>query len=130
MKNYPKRKSFGSSRKINSGGRGGIADSPYLQSNGNSNSFKRNGKNPKDQYNDFLNKAKDAKGQGDEVLEQFYLQHAEHYYRQMDHSNKGPVSRKITSKEKAGIELDKNEEVAVNPQSSTTDFDDLASQLS
>ena len=79
MKNYPKRKPFGSSRKINSGGRGGVADSPYLQANGNSNGFKRNGKNPKDQYNDFLNKAKDAKGQGDEVLEQFYLQHAEHY---------------------------------------------------
>ena len=87
MKNYPKRKPFGSSRKINSGGRGGVADSPYLQANGNSNGFKRNGKNPKDQYNDFLNKAKDAKGQGDEVLEQFYLQHAEHYYRQMDYSN-------------------------------------------
>ena len=44
MKNYPKRKPFGSSRKINSGGRGGVADSPYLQSNGNSNGFKRNGK--------------------------------------------------------------------------------------
>ena len=73
MKNYPKRKPFGSSRKTNPGGRGGVADSPYLQSNGNSNGFKRNGKNPKDQYNDFLNKAKDAKGQGDEVLEQFYL---------------------------------------------------------
>tara|TARA_B100002019_G_scaffold95923_1_gene82584 strand:+ start:874 stop:1266 length:393 start_codon:yes stop_codon:yes gene_type:complete len=130
MKNYPKRKPFGSSRKINSGGRGGMADSPYLQSNGNSNVFKRNGKHPKDQYNDFLNKAKDAKGQGDEVLEQFYLQHAEHYYRQMEHSNKGSVSRKIISKEKAGIDLDKNEEIKVDTQSSTTDFDDLASQLS
>ena len=103
MKNYPKRKPFGSSRKINSGGRGGVADSPYLQANGNSNGFKRNGKNPKDQYNDFLNKAKDAKGQGDEVLEQFYLQHAEHYYRQMDHSNRGSVSRKIISKDLWGI---------------------------
>ena len=87
MKNYPKRKPFGSSRKTNSGGRGGVADSPYLQSNGNSNGFKRNGKNPKDQYNDFLNKAKDAKGQGDEVLEQFYLQHAEHYYRKLAEIN-------------------------------------------
>ena len=93
MKNYPKRKPFGSSRKINSGGRGSVADSPYLQANGNSNGFKRNGNNPKDQYNDCLNKAKDAKGQGDEVLEQFYLQHAEHYYRQIDHSNRGSVSR-------------------------------------
>ena len=130
MKNYPKRKPFGSSRKTNPGGRGGVADSPYLQSNGNSNGFKRNGKNPKDQYNDFLNKAKDAKGQGDEVLEQFYLQHAEHYYRQMEHSNRGSVSRKIISKEKAGLDLDKNEEVTVDPQASTTDFEDLASQLS
>jgi hypothetical protein len=131
MKNYPKRKPFGSSRKINSGGRGGVADSPYLQTNGNSNGFKRNGKNPKDQYNDFLNKAKDAKGQGDEVLEQFYLQHAEHYYRQMDHSNtnRGPVSRKIISKEKSEIDQDKNEEVNVDPQTPTTDFDDLTSQL-
>ena len=129
MKNYPKRKPFGSSRKINSGVRGGVADSPYLQANGNSNGFKRNGKNPKDQYNDFLNKAKDAKGQGDEVLEQFYLQHAEHYYRQMDHSNRGSVSRKIISKEKTEIDQDKSEEVNVDPQTSTTDFDDLASQL-
>ena len=130
MKNYPKRKPFVSSRKINSGGRGGVADSPYLQTNGNSNGFKRNGKNPKDQYNDFLNKAKDAKGQGDEVLEQFYLQHAEHYYRQMDHSNRGAVSRKIISKEKTNIDQEKSEEVNVDPQTSTTDFDDLASQLS
>ncbi len=130
MKNYPKRKLFGSSRKINSSGRGGAADSPYLQANGNSNGFKRNGKNSKDQYSDFLNKAKDAKGQGDEVLEQFYLQHAEHHYRQMDHSNRGSVSRKIISKEKIGTGLNKNEEVAVDQQTSSTDFDDLASQLS
>jgi len=130
MKNYPKRKSFGSSRKINSGGRGSVADSPYLQSNGNSNGFKRNGKNPKDQYNDFLNKAKDAKGQGDEVLEQFYLQHAEHYYRQMDQSNRGSVSRKIISKNKTEIDKDKNIEVAVDQQTTSTDFDDLTSQLS
>jgi len=128
MKNYPKRKHFGSSRKINSGGRGGVADSPYLQTNGNSNGFKRNGKNPKDQYNDFLNKAKDAKGQGDEVLEQFYLQHAEHYYRQMDHSNRGSVSRKIISKEKIELDQDKSEDTA-DPKTSNTDFDDLASQL-
>ena len=59
MKNYIKRKPYGSSRKINSSSRG-TADSPYLQTNGNSNGFKRNGKSPKDQYNDFLNKAKDA----------------------------------------------------------------------
>jgi len=129
MKNYPKRKPFGSSRKINSGGRGGVADSPYLQVNGNSNGFKRNGKNPKDQYNDFLNKAKDAKGHGDEVLEQFYLQHAEHYYRQIDNSNRGSVSRKIISKEKTETIQDKSEEANVEPQTSTTDFDDLASQL-
>ena len=129
MKNYPKRKPFGSSRKINSSGRGGVADSPYLRTNGNSNGFKRNGKNPKDQYNDFLNKAKDAKGQGDEVLEQFYLQHAEHYYRQIDHSNRGIPSRKIISKEKVEIDQAKNDEVSVDQQKSTTDFDDLASQL-
>ena len=49
----------------------GVADSPYVKNNGNSNGFKRNGKNPKDQYNDFLNKAKEAKGQGDEVLGNF-----------------------------------------------------------
>ena len=78
MKNFVKRKPYGGQRKINSS-RSGVADSPYLQANGNSNGFKRNGKNPKDQYNDYLNKAKDAKGQGDDVLEQFYLQHAEHY---------------------------------------------------
>ena len=128
MKNYPKRKPFGSSRKINSSGRGGAADSPYVQTNGNSNGFKRNGKSPKDQYNDFLNKAKDAKGQGDDVLEQFYLQHAEHYYRQMDQSYKGPVSRKIISKDKTETVQDKNDEVTVDQQK-TSDFDDLASQL-
>ena len=128
MKNYPKRKPFGSSRKINSSGRGGVADSPYLQTNGNSNGLKRNGKSPKDQYNDFLNKAKDAKGQGDDVLEQFYLQHAEHYYRQMDQSYKGPVSRKIISKDKTETVQDKNDEVTVDQQK-TSDFDDLASQL-
>ena len=44
MKNYPKRKPFGSSRKINSGGRGGVADSPYLQANGNSMVLKEMGK--------------------------------------------------------------------------------------
>ena len=129
MKNFTKRKPFGSSRKNSSPSRG-AADSPYLQANGNSNNYKRNGKNPKDQYNDFLNKAKDAKGQGDEILEQFYLQHAEHYYRQMEHSNRGSVSRKIISKDKTETDQDKNVEVAVDQQKSTTDFDDLASQLS
>ena len=72
----------------------------------------------------------DAKGQGDEVLEQFYLQHAEHYFRQMEHSNKGSVSRKIISKDRMEKDQDKNVEVAVDQQKSTTDFDDLASQLS
>ncbi|MDA8668341.1 DUF4167 domain-containing protein [Alphaproteobacteria bacterium] len=129
MKNYPKRKPFGSSRKINSGGRVGVADSPYLQNNGNSNGFKRNGKNPKDQYNDFLNKAKDAKGQGDDVLEQFYLQHAEHYYRQIDHTNRNPVSRKIISKEKIETDQDNDAEILVDKQSPSSDFDDLANQL-
>ena len=129
MKNYPKRKPFGSSRKTNLGGRGGVADSPYLQSNGNSNSFKRNGKNPKDQYNDFINKAKDAKGQGDDVLEQFYLQHAEHFFRQIDNTNRGFVSRKIINK-------DKNEQTNIDQkkddnskQNTKSEFDDLASQL-
>ena len=129
MKNYPKRKPFGSSRKLNSSGRGGVADSPYLQANGNSNVFKRNGKNPKDQYNDYLNKAKDAKGQGDDVLEQFYLQHAEHYFRQTDNSNKGFIARKIISKDKTennGSDLNKNNK---EESKSTSDFDDLASQL-
>jgi hypothetical protein len=93
MKNFVKRKPYGGQRKINSS-RSGVADSPYLQANGNSNGFKRNGKNPKDQYNDYLNKAKDAKGQGDDVLEQFYLQHAEHYFRQTDNSNRSFVARK------------------------------------
>ena len=37
--------------------------------------------------------------------------------------------RKIISKEKTEIDKDKNEEVNVDPQTSTTDFDDLASQL-
>ena len=63
MKNYIKRKSYGSSRKIHSSR--GSADSPYLQANGNSNGFKRNGQNPKDQYNVYRNKAKYANGKGD-----------------------------------------------------------------
>ena len=47
----------------------------------------------------------------------------------MDQSNRGSVSRKIISKEKTEIDQDKSEEVNVDPQTSTTDFDDLASQL-
>ena len=67
MKNFVKRKPYGGQRNINPS-RSGVADSPYLQANGNSNGFKRNGKNSKDQYNDYLNKAKDAKGHGDDVF--------------------------------------------------------------
>ena len=127
MKNYIKRKSFGSSRKtINSRG---SADSPYLQANGNSNSFKRNGKNPKDQYNDYLNKARDAKSQGDEVWEQFYLQHAEHFFRQLDHSNKGSFSRKIANKENLGKDSESSVQSSTDKNTASTDFDDLASQL-
>ena len=128
MKNFVKRKPYGSQRKINPP-RSGVADSPYLQANGNSNGFKRNGKNPKDQYNDYLNKAKDAKGQGDDVLEQFYLQHAEHYFRQTDNSNRGFVARKIISKDKTennDSDLNKDNK---SERNSTSDFDDLASQL-
>ena len=115
LKNYPQRYRFGSSWKFNPGWRGGGADSPYLQANGNSNGFKRNGKNPKDQYNDFLNKAKDAKGQGDEVLEQFYLQHAEHYYRQMNTLIEVPFHVKLFQKiEQKQIKI--KSEVAVDQQ--------------
>jgi len=130
MKNYTKRKQFGISRKINSGPRSGVADSPYLQTNGNSNGFKRGGKNPQLQYNDYLNKAKDAKGQGDDVLEQFYLQHAEHYFRQLDSFNRGVVSRRIINKdrdtEEDGLTDDNSENEKQVP---STDFDDLANQL-
>ena len=130
MKNYTKRKHFGISRKINSGPRSGVADSPYLQTNGNSNGFKRGGKNPQLQYNDYLNKAKDAKGQGDDVLEQFYLQHAEHYFRQLDSFNRGAVSRRIINKdrdtEEDGLTDDNSENEKQVP---STDFDDLANQL-
>ncbi len=128
MKNFVKRKTYGGQRKMNSS-RSGVADSPYLQSNGNSNGFKRNGKNPKGQYNDYLIKAKDAKGQGDDVLEQFYLQHAEHYLRQSDNTNRGFVARKVISKDKTennDSDLDKDNKSERNP---TSDFDDLASQL-
>ena len=129
MKNFVKRKPYGGQRKINPS-RSGVADSPYLQANGNSNGFKRNGKHPKEQYNDYLNKAKDAKGQGDNVLEQFYLQHAEHYFRQTDNSNRGFVARKFVSKQKTennGSDLNKNNNKSES--NSTSDFDDLASQL-
>ena len=130
MKNYTKRKQFGVSRKINSGPRGGVADSPYLQTNGNTNGFKRGGKNPQVQYNDYLNKAKDAKGQGDEVLEQFYLQHAEHYFRQLDTFNRGAVSRKIINKDRDATEDNSVGDRQENEtQVPSTDFDDLASQL-
>jgi len=128
MKNFVKRKPYGGQRKINSS-RVGVADSPYLQTNGNSNGFKRNGKNSKDQYNDYLNKAKDAKGQGDEVLEQFYLQHAEHYFRQTDNSNRGFVARKIINRDKSehnDSDIKKDNKTEQTPAS---DFDDLASQL-
>ena len=64
------------------------------------------------------------------MLEQFYLQHAEHYYRQMEHSNRGSVSRKIISKDKTETDQNKNVEVAVDQQTPSSDFDDLASQLS
>ncbi len=127
MKNYIKRKSYGSSRKIHPSR--GSADSPYLQANGNSKGYKRNGKNPKDQYNDYLNKAKDAKSQGDEVLEQFYLQHAEHYFRQLDHTNKGSFSRKIVNKETTDKEPEDSDQSSSEKDLASTDFDDLASQL-
>tara|TARA_Y100001935_G_C17299982_1_gene508615 strand:- start:47 stop:436 length:390 start_codon:yes stop_codon:yes gene_type:complete len=128
MKNYTKRKPFGSQRKINTSSRG-AADSPYLQTNGNTGGFKRNGKNPRDQYNDFLNKAKDAKGQGDEVLEQFYLQHAEHFFRQLDNQNKSNFSRKIVNKDKSDTLSNEPQEQPHKKNNPGTDFDDLASQL-
>ena len=127
MKNYIKRKPYGSPRKTHSPR--GSADSPYLQANGNSNGYKRNGKNSRDQYNDFLNKAKDAKSQGDEVLEQFYLQHAEHYFRQLDNSNKFSFSRKITNKENLNKEPEISDQSSTKKDALSTDFDDLASQL-
>ena len=128
MKNFVKRKPYGGQRKINPS-RSGVADSPYLQANGNSNGFKRNGKNPKDQYNDYLNKAKDAKGQGDDVLEQFYLQHAEHYIWLTDNSYRGFVARKIFSNDKTENNDSNLNKDNKSERNSTSDFDDLASQL-
>ena len=48
----------------------------------------------------------------------------------MEHSNRGSVSRKIISKDRTETDQNKNVEVAVNQQTPSSDFDDLASQLS
>ena len=129
-----RRKIYSSNNRRANGGPRGSSESPYLSQkvNGN-NSFRRSNKNFKDQYADYINKAKEAIGNGDEVLEQFYLQYAEHCFRQMEDSGKNFISKKIDkpSSEDESISNSNNEEgdkaIKIKPKS---DFDDLASQLS
>ena len=134
-----RRKVFNPNNNRRSGPGRGSADSPYMPQQGNSNNgYRRNNKNFKDQHTDYLNKAKDAIGNGDEVLEQFYLQHAEHCFRQLDETSKVNTSNRdepedrIVSKKIVKKTIVKKEPKTENSKSETetkTDFDDFASQL-
>ena len=108
------------------------------QQGNNNNGYRRNNKNFKDQHTDYLNKAKEAIGDGEEVLEQFYLQHAEHCFRQLDETSKVNVSNRddsentIVSKKIVKKPILKKEPKTENSKSkieTKTDFDDFASQL-
>ena len=57
MKNFVKRKPYGGQRKINSS-RSGVADSPYLQANGNSTDLKETEKIQKINITIILTKQK------------------------------------------------------------------------
>ena len=118
----------------------GSADTQYMAHQGNNgNGYRRNNKNFKDQHTDYLNKAKDANSSGDEVLEQYYLQHAEHCFRQLDEivkpitpnnevSPKTIVSKKIVKK--TTVEDSSEIKSNYNESETKTDFDDFANQLS
>ena len=130
--NNNRRKIYNSNNRRSNPNRNG-SDSPYISQNGNSNNYRRNNKSFKDQYEDYLNKAKEAIGNGDEVLEQFFLQHAEHCFRQMEDSRRTLISKKIITPSE---DLEKNQDKIVLEKKSKkskiepkTDFDDLANQL-
>ena len=125
-----RRKIYSSNSRRANGSQRGSADSPYLSQKGNNNGYRRNNKNFKDQYTDYINKAKDAISNGDEILEQFYLQYAEHCFRQMEDSGRSFVSKKI---DKSITEKESSKTTSTNnskeKSSTKTDFDDLANQL-
>ncbi|MDA1284619.1 MAG: hypothetical protein O3C61_06795 [Proteobacteria bacterium] len=136
--NNNRRKIFSSNNRRTSPNRGS-ADSPYMTQQGNTgNGYSRNNKNFKDQHADYLIKAKDAISNGDEVLEQYYLQHAEHCFRQLDETikettiNKDDLPKTIVSKKiikKSTIEKKTNTESVQEKLETKTDFDDFANQL-
>ncbi len=137
--NNNRRKVFNSNGRRTPPNRGG-ADSPYMSQQSNiGNGYRRNNKSFKDQHTDYLNKAKDAIGNGDEVLEQYYLQHAEHCFRQLDQiikpivANNDDLPKTIVSKKINKKPINENSVKAkpVDDKSKTkTDFDDFANQLS
>ena len=136
--NNNRRKIFSFNNRRTSPSRGS-ADSPYMAQQGNTgNGYRRNNKNFKDQHTDYLNKAKDAISNGDEVLEQYYLQHAEHCFRQLDvtvketNTNTEDLPKTIVSKKiikKSTIEKKTDIESVQEKSKAKTDFDDFANQL-
>ena len=137
--NNNRRKIFSSNSRRTFSNRGS-ADSPYIAQQGNAgNGHRRNNKNFKDQHTDYLNKAKDAIGNGDEVLEQYYLQHAEHCFRQLDitiketNINTEDLPKTIVSKKiikKSTIEKKIDTDSVKEKSKAKTDFDDFTNQLS
>ena len=68
------------------------------------------------------------------ILEQFYLQHAEHCFRQMEDTGRTFVAKKSFDNSKVEEEASKQlkkdpkeNKIKIDPK---TDFDDLANQLS
>lgn len=108
-------------------------DSSFMNGSGNNNNYRRNNKSFKDQYTDYINKALEAKGNGDEVLEQYFLQHAEHCTRQIELTENTTITKKINdtgslTKEVGRTKIIKKKE-ALTKEDTTSDFDDLANQL-
>jgi hypothetical protein len=101
------------SSSLNSSGSNGLSN------NGNMN-FNRNGSmnnihNVEKTMQKYQQMAKDAQSNGDPVLAQNYLQHADHFLRRYNELNekRENLSEKINSDEKS---LSKEESLAKNPQ--------------
>lgn len=145
-KRYNNNSSGGHRRSSNSGGRSyGNRDNNRT---GNSGGAPRPRKNFRALQEKFLNQAKDAMGSGDRILAEYYLQHADHYYRMNEeflaeraeyqekrNANKKPASKSDDANEKQAQADDDHQDDddadadAQGPMEDDADFSSSSSSL-
>ena len=134
--NHPMRKRY-SNNGGNNGGRRNNSNRSY-NNRGNNGGAPRPRKNFRALQEKFLNHAKDAMASGDRILAEYYLQHADHYYRmneeflaeRAEYYDKRNASKKEDAEQpEASAAEESQDDTAEASADAAADFDASSSSL-